>query len=66
MRWQLERIAGIEERKGNKVWIIYGRIRINEKWWKWDENEEVLKDMKEDRKREVQGEEEEEEEREGK
>lgn len=43
MRWRLEEIARREERKGEKVWIGYGRIRIGEQWWKWDE-EEVLKD----------------------
>ncbi|KAL6417578.1 hypothetical protein ACFW04_012649 [Cataglyphis niger] len=44
MRWSLERIAKEEEKKGRKVWIEYGKIRIDEKWWKWDEEEEVLKD----------------------
>ncbi|KAL6416393.1 hypothetical protein ACFW04_011573 [Cataglyphis niger] len=44
MRWSLERIAKEEEKKGRKVWIGYGKIRIDEKWWKWDEEEEVLKD----------------------
>ncbi|KAL6417325.1 hypothetical protein ACFW04_014576 [Cataglyphis niger] len=44
MRWSLERIAKEEERKSKKVWIGYGKIRIDEKWWRWDEEEEVLKD----------------------
>ncbi|KAL6419267.1 hypothetical protein ACFW04_013996 [Cataglyphis niger] len=44
MRWSLERIAKEEEKKGRKVWIGYGKIRIDEKWWRWDEEEEVLKD----------------------
>ncbi|KAL6418362.1 hypothetical protein ACFW04_012184 [Cataglyphis niger] len=44
MRWSLERIAKEEKRKGRKVWIGYGKIKIDEKWWRWDEEEEVLKD----------------------
>ncbi|KAL6419185.1 hypothetical protein ACFW04_014058 [Cataglyphis niger] len=44
MRWSLERIAREEEKKGRKVWIGYGKIRIDEKWWRWNEEEEVLKD----------------------
>lgn len=34
MRWRLEEIAKNEERKGKKVWIEYGKIKINEHWWK--------------------------------
>ncbi|KAL6419708.1 hypothetical protein ACFW04_013672 [Cataglyphis niger] len=41
MRWSLERIAKEEEKKGRKVWIGYGKIRIDEKWWRWDEEEEL-------------------------
>lgn len=44
MRWKLEEIARIEEREGKRTWIGYGRIRIEEQWWRWDEEEEVLKD----------------------
>ncbi|KAL6420239.1 hypothetical protein ACFW04_014609 [Cataglyphis niger] len=44
MKWSLEGIAREEEKKGKKVWIRYGKIRIDEKWWTWDEEEEVLKD----------------------
>lgn len=32
MKWKLEEIAREEERKGNRVWIGYGKIRINEQW----------------------------------
>ncbi|KAL6421583.1 hypothetical protein ACFW04_014312 [Cataglyphis niger] len=32
MRWRLRRIAREEEKKGRKVWIGYGKIRIVEKW----------------------------------
>ena len=30
--------------KGERTWVGQGRIKIGEKWWKWDEEEEVLKD----------------------
>jgi len=43
MRWRLEEIARLEEGKGRKVWVGYGKIKIDEVWWKWDEEEEVLK-----------------------
>lgn len=44
MRWKLEEIARYEERKRNKVWIGYGKIRVGKQWWRWDEEEEVLRD----------------------
>ncbi|EZA62843.1 hypothetical protein X777_01158 [Ooceraea biroi] len=44
MRWRLQEIAREEERKGRKVWIGYGKIRIDNQWWRWDEVEEVLRD----------------------
>ncbi|EZA56067.1 hypothetical protein X777_03894 [Ooceraea biroi] len=65
MRWRLEEIAREEERKGKRVWIGYGRIRIEEQWWKWDENEEVLKDEKGRIRERMQGEEKEERREEG-
>lgn len=43
---RMEEIAREEERKGKNVWVGNGRIRINEEWWRWDEEEEVLKDGK--------------------
>lgn len=52
MRWRLEEIARGEEREGKKVWIEYGKIRINKEWWIWDEEEEVLRDRKGNIKRE--------------
>jgi len=58
MRWKLEEIARIEEGKGRKVWIGYGKIRIEDKWWRWDEDEEVLKDGKGNKIKEGKGEEE--------
>lgn len=44
MRWRLEKIARVEEGKGRKVWVDYGKIRIDEKWWRWNEEGEVLRD----------------------
>jgi len=44
MRWKLEEIARRETGKGRKVWLGYGRIKIEEEWWKWEEEEEVLVD----------------------
>ncbi|XP_067207866.1 golgin subfamily A member 6-like protein 22 [Linepithema humile] len=46
MRWKLEKRAREEGRKGKNVWVEYGRIRIDGQWWKWDEEEEVLRDGK--------------------
>lgn len=46
MTWSLEVIARKEERKGNRTWISFGRIRINEEWWKWEEEREVLRDIR--------------------
>lgn len=45
MRWRLENIARSEERKGLRVRMGYGNVRIGEQWWKWDEEEEVLRRM---------------------
>jgi hypothetical protein len=30
----LEEIAKREEKRGKKTWIDYGRIRIEDKWWR--------------------------------
>ena len=46
MKWKISEIAVEERKKGNRVWTSYGRIRINEVWWKWDEEEGVLKNWK--------------------
>lgn len=32
-----------EEEKGRRVWVRQGRIRIDEQWWEWNEEEEVLR-----------------------
>lgn len=57
MQWRLKEIAAKEERNGRRVWVSYGRIRIDEEWWKWDEEKEVLRDRRE-REREEEGKEE--------
>jgi len=46
MRWRLVELAREEERKGRNVRIGYGKIKIGENWWRWDEEEEVLRDNK--------------------
>lgn len=33
-----------EQRKGRRVWMENGWIRIDGQWWTWDEEEGVLKD----------------------
>jgi len=43
-RWNLQELARSEERKGRRLWVRQDRIRIDEQWWRWDEEEEVLKD----------------------
>lgn len=43
MKRRLEEITREKERKGNKVWRGYGKLRINGEWWKWDKNMDVLK-----------------------
>lgn len=42
-RWKLQEIARSEEEGGRKVWVRQSRIRINKQWWKWDKEEEVLR-----------------------
>lgn len=51
IRWKLEDITRGEERKANNV-DRNGKIRINEKWWRWDEEEEMLRDEKGNRGKE--------------
>lgn len=47
MRWKLEEIVRKAEREKKRIRIEYGRICIDDYWWKWDEKEEVLRDNKE-------------------
>ena len=44
IRWKLGEIARMEEMREVRTWLGQGRIKIGEKWWKWDEEEEVLND----------------------
>jgi len=46
MKWRIGEIAEEERKKGNKVWTGYGKIRINEYWWRWDEEEGRLRNWK--------------------
>lgn len=52
----MKEIAREEEREGNRVWIGYGKIRINEQWWRWDESEEILRNGRGEARRVVRGE----------
>lgn len=62
MKWKLEEIARKEEKLGKKVWTSYGKIKIDEEWWSWDEEEEALRDRRgRIRREQIQGEEKEEE-----
>ena len=44
MRWNLEDIARQERGDGKRVRVKYGKIQIEGKWWKWEEDEEILRD----------------------
>ena len=44
IRWRLMEIAKKEEAKGNRAWVKGGRIRLEGKWWKWNEEEETLEE----------------------
>lgn len=41
---------------GEKKKFMSRRIRINKQWWKWDEDEEVLRDEKRNRRKVISGE----------
>lgn len=42
--WGLRQIAWKEEAKGRRVWIGKGELKIEGKWWRWDEVREELRD----------------------
>lgn len=44
-----------EEEKGRRVWVRQGRIRIDEQWWEWNEEKEVLRQERENVKGGKQG-----------
>lgn len=56
IRWKLKDIARGKEGRGSSVWIGYGKIRINEKWWRWDKKKEMLRNKMGNRRCEEQGE----------
>ncbi|XP_029053356.2 vicilin-like seed storage protein At2g18540 [Osmia bicornis bicornis] len=37
IQWILRRIARQEREKGKYVWVEHGKIRVEGKWWKWDD-----------------------------
>ncbi|KMQ84348.1 hypothetical protein RF55_17915 [Lasius niger] len=43
VRWKLREIARKEKGEGRRVRMGNGRLQIDGKWWKWNEEEEVLK-----------------------
>ena len=43
MMWRLWEMARKEEREGRRVWVKYGRIWMDGKWWRWDERSEELR-----------------------
>ncbi|KOX70227.1 hypothetical protein WN51_05663 [Melipona quadrifasciata] len=43
MQRQLRKIAVIERKKGKRIWFKYSKIQTDDVWWRWDEEEKVLK-----------------------
>lgn len=46
MMRKLRQIEEEERRKGKIVRVRFGKIWIEDKWWFWDEEEEILKNRK--------------------
>lgn len=44
MQWNLEKIAWEERKKGKTAWVKYGKIWMNERWWRWNEEREELEE----------------------
>lgn len=42
MKWKIEDRAWEERRKGRRVWVGYGRIQVEGRWWIWNEDKEEL------------------------
>ncbi|XP_029159140.1 uncharacterized protein PF11_0207-like [Nylanderia fulva] len=61
IRRKLGEIARREEKRGERTWVSNGKLKIGEKWWRWDEEKEVLRDEKGNVKNMIMGEEGEEE-----
>ncbi|XP_029054503.2 golgin subfamily A member 6-like protein 1 [Osmia bicornis bicornis] len=43
-QWLLRKIGREEREKGKYVWVDHGKIRIEGKWWRWDEEKGRLVD----------------------
>lgn len=50
MKWRLKKIVEEEERNEAMVVLSYRKIRVNNKWWYWDEREKVIQDENENYK----------------
>ena len=57
IQWNLEKIAWEERKKGKTVWVKYGKIWMNERWWRWNEEREELVEGEREERREKRGEE---------
>ena len=51
MQWRLEKIAWEERKKGKTAWVRYGKIWMEERWWRWSEEEERLIEGDEEERR---------------
>lgn len=40
----MESIAWREKERNKRVWVGYGKIQIDGKWWRWEKEEERLRD----------------------
>ena len=49
MQWKLEDLAWEERKKGNTAWVRYGKIWKEGRYWRWDGDEERLKEEREER-----------------
>ncbi|XP_046145406.1 golgin subfamily A member 6-like protein 22 [Osmia bicornis bicornis] len=43
-QWTLRKIGREEREKGKYVWVDHGKIRIEGKWWRWDDEKGALVD----------------------
>lgn len=53
IKWKIREIAEEERNKGSRVWTGYGKIKINEIWWRWDEERGELRDWRGESRKEV-------------
>jgi len=42
----IKKIAAREEGRGRKVKVSYGKLWVDGVWWKWSEEEEVIRDWR--------------------